>query len=179
MAYNRNNFFKNTYCVFTQVPPTEIPTYSHYKSKSGSSYFFTDDGVYRTSNHWGRAAKCKWKLESNDNSQLRTKTGFAKWTSFYAANDWEKLYFISVNSEMTMVQFIHKSETSATENLTLRTAAATTKRVREIRQLLKNANWLNYYDENERSDVLKKTIQALITSDESVLTIRRQLDATL
>lgn len=179
MAYNRNNFFKNTYCVFTQVPTTEIPTYSHYRSRSGSSYFFTDDGVYRTSNHWGRAAKCKWKLASDDNSQLRMKTGFAKWTSFYSDNDWEKLYFISANSEMTEIQFRHKEESNFTENLTLRTAAATTKRIREIRKLIKNANWLNYYNENERSDVLKNTIQTLITSEESVLAIRRQIDATL
>lgn len=179
MAYNRNNFHKNTYCIFTEVANADVPTATHYKSKSGSEYFFTEVGVYRTSNHWGRAAKCKWKLVSDEKLAGRIKTGFAKWTSFYADNDYDKLYFITANDSFTEVQFRHKDEVLETENLHLRTAAATTKRIREIRNLLKNLKWLDYYNENERLDILKKTVQTLINSDDSVLAIRRNIDATL
>lgn len=179
MMYNRHNFFKNTYCIFTEVNVDENPFNYHYTSKSGSKYYFTDDGVYRTSNHWGRAAKCKWKLIDKLNSANRTKTGFAKWINFYSDNDWERLYYIDINDDFSHVQFCHKNEASKSHEVYLRTAAATTKRIREIRQLLKNQNWLEYYNEDQRRKILKKIIRTLINSDISMIEIRRNVLATL
>ena len=63
--FTRNNFFKNTYCVFKGVRLREISRRKpHYRSESGSTYYYTTNGVYRLSNHWGRAAKCNWRLVS-------------------------------------------------------------------------------------------------------------------
>lgn len=94
--YNKTNFHQHTFCVFQEVLLVEIQNLNpNYKSKSGSSYYFLEMGVFRLSNHWGRAANCKWRLESNTTqSTNRTRLGFANWTSFHNDNDIEKLYFI-------------------------------------------------------------------------------------
>ena len=155
--------------------PTQNFGHVDYKSKSGSEYRFTEEGVYRTSNHWGRAAKCKWKLVSNFESVSRTKTGFAKWTAFHADNDFEKFYFIYANESLTEVSFYHRVDDPSIEISLLRTSSETTKRVKEIRNVIKNQAWLDYYDENERSNILKKVIEALIRTDIPLLTIRRNL----
>ena len=173
--YNRKNFHRNTYCIFFEVNPTQILGNIDYKSKSGSEYRFTEEGVYRTSNHWGRAAKSKWKLVSNSDPVSRTKTGFAKWTAFHADNDFEKLYFICANESLTEVSFYHRDDDSAIEKSLLRTSSETTKRVKEIRNVIKNQAWLDYYDENERSNILKKVVEALIQTDIPLLSIRRNL----
>ena len=55
-----------------------------YTSDSGSEYFFTSDGVYRRSNHWGKGIKtCNWILE-NDGTNMRgsKRIGYAKWSDF-------------------------------------------------------------------------------------------------
>ena len=70
-TYNKTNFHKHTFCIFKEVDFETIQNLKpNYKSKSGSSYFFTDQGVYRLSNHWGRAANCKWRLEISSKSQI-------------------------------------------------------------------------------------------------------------
>jgi len=99
-TYNKNNFHSHTFCIFQEVGLEELQNLSlNYKSKSGSCYYFTKTGVYRLSNHWGRAANCKWRLindKDNINSN-RTKLGYANWSDFYPDNDYEKLYFIKVD----------------------------------------------------------------------------------
>ena len=58
------NSFKNTFCVFHEVLPRTIDGMKpQYDSKSGSKYFYTKEGMYRWSNHWGRLANSKWRLE--------------------------------------------------------------------------------------------------------------------
>ena len=73
--YNKNNFHKHTFCEFTEVDATTISNIEwHYKSKSGSGYCFTEQGVYRISNHWGRAANCRWRLISRASSKTGANT---------------------------------------------------------------------------------------------------------
>ena len=175
--YNRSNFHKNTYCIFNEVNSSEIPALSHYRSKSGSEYYFTEEGVFRTSNHWGRAAKCKWALIPNGHSTSRIKTGFAKWTAFHEDNDFEKLYFISADESLEKISFCHKDESPDKGCPFLRTAGETTKRIREIRNLSKNLNWLDYYKENERSNILKKVVETLIETDIPLNHIRRNINS--
>ncbi|MDD7914673.1 hypothetical protein [Polaribacter ponticola] len=97
-TYNQTNFFKYTFCEFTQDTSFEFPENSNYKSKSDSTYFYTKEGVYRKSNHWGRVANCRWKLISNeDYKNQQIVVGFAKWSNFYPINSTEEIFFIEVD----------------------------------------------------------------------------------
>lgn len=61
-----------------------------YVSKSGSKYWYEDDGVYRQSNHWGEGvASCDWFINGNltdyanfANTLEKDIVGFAKWNDF-------------------------------------------------------------------------------------------------
>src|SRR5690554_1176140 len=81
--YNRFNFYKNTFAVFTKTVQPENFVKPHYISKYGSRYFFTEEGVYRYSNHWGRVGNCRWRLESVDYKQQTMYWGFCRWEHFY------------------------------------------------------------------------------------------------
>ena len=99
-TYNKTNFFKYTYCEFKEDINFEIPERNNYKSKSNSLYYFTEDGVYRESNHWGRVASCRWRLTTNSPYKNQQRiTAFAKWKDFYHLNEKEKLFFVSINFE--------------------------------------------------------------------------------
>ena len=64
--YTKHNFHKHTFCLFQQVDNSVLTDLKlSYKSNSGSEYYFTEIGVYRKSNHWGRAANCRWRLITN------------------------------------------------------------------------------------------------------------------
>ena len=70
--YHKNNFHSHTFCEFVAVESLpKIFSTPNYKSKSGSSYFFTEEGVYRSSNHWGRAANCRWRLIAISNAKMQ------------------------------------------------------------------------------------------------------------
>lgn len=82
----RDNFYQHTACNWKETKDllTDDPDY---KSDSGSMYWYTDEGVYRTSNHWGfGVGSCDWTLNSNPELSHRDeegmRTGFAKWTDF-------------------------------------------------------------------------------------------------
>ena len=100
-TYNRFNFHKHTFCEFIEQDIASISALQiHYKSKSGSSYSYTEEGVYRSSNHWGRASNCRWRLVSSSSSKInnfKNRVGFAKWSDFYPNNETEKLFYIEVN----------------------------------------------------------------------------------
>ena len=174
--YTKYNFHKYTFCIFNEVSKIEIEHFkTNFISKSGSSYFFTNEGVYRKSNHWGRAANCKWRLQTNSSDSSRTKIGFAKWAHFHAINDVEKLYYIEVNFDEKTVQYYHKGISDA-ENLYLRNASETAKRVKEIRNLLENDKKLHYWETNfEFENLLKKVIHYLIETDLNLLKIKNIL----
>lgn len=148
-----------------------------YKSKSGSSYYFTKNGVYRLSNHWGRAANCKWRLQVNSKTQSsnsnRTKLGFAKWTDFYPDNDLEKLYFIEVDFENKTVNFFHKQSEHYSENKVLRTASETTKLIQQIRMLLEENAWMKYLKESNPKHLRQAIIEELINSNKTFQEIRK------
>jgi len=172
--YNRYNFHKHTFCVFTEVSFDAISDVKpNYISKSGSSYFFMEDGVYRLSNHWGRAANCKWRLQNSAVSAQRTKLGFAKWSEFHPDNDTEKLYFIEVDYASNTVNYQHKSN-SSNENTIFRTAAETEKIIKQIRILLTTENWSKHYD-LEINILRKKIIHGLIHTSKTLQQIKSEL----
>ena len=174
--FHRNNFHKNTFCIFNEVNRSEIADlHSNYKSKSGSSYYFTETGVYRLSNHWGRAANCKWRLQSNGQSGNRTKLGFALWSDFHRDNDIEKLYFIAIDFAANSVHFEHKDGGNHKSESMLRTASETTKRIRQIRNLLENDAWTKYYPTQNQKSLKEKVVLELIQTDKTLQQIKAGL----
>ncbi|CAM3943032.1 hypothetical protein FLAN108750_00425 [Flavobacterium antarcticum] len=175
-SYNKYNFHKYTFCIFNEVMASEIEHLTmNYVSKSGSSYIFTNEGVYRKSDHWGRAANCKWRLQTNSSDPSRTKIGFAKWSHFHSINEVEKLYYIEVNFAEKTVQYNHKG-ISDQENLHLRNASETIKRVKEIRNLFDNDKKLQYWETAfEFDDLLKNVVLNLVSTDLNLLAIKNLL----
>ena len=101
-VYTRNNFFKKTYCVFRGASLREISRRRlNYRSESGSTYYYTKQGVYRLSNHWGRAAKCNWRLISDFPAEIDDlRLGYADWIDFRENLDEnEDAYYIAVDFE--------------------------------------------------------------------------------
>ncbi|QHI34754.1 hypothetical protein IMCC3317_00980 [Kordia antarctica] len=175
LKYTSQNFFKNTYCVFKTVDPEIIKDKKpQYVSQSGSQYFYTNDGVYRISSHWGRAATCKWRLQSDDsNSRIDSKVGFAKWTSFYKDNEVEKLYFIKKSEFANKYQYFHKEEPSYTSNYMLRTAEATRKVLRQIKVITTETKWAKYVPHDDLDDLRNYLINGLITSNKNLQELKR------
>ncbi len=161
---HRYNYSKSTYAVFEEVDFE--PTKWHYQSNSGSAYFYTKEGVYRKSNHWGRAGKCRWVLEKRDKElyyskiKNRTYTGYAKWTDFYINDEKKAIYFIKVNYEAKEVNYEHKSRDSKTNPYF--NAKETQKKIKKIKPILLNDNWQKYYDSTDYESLRKELIEKII-----------------
>ena len=166
MLYNKHNFHRNTFCEFQEVAISAVDGLKmQYKSKSGSSYYFTEKGVFRLSNHWGRAANCRWRLlpisKSKTNNTI-AKMGYANWTDFYPNNDNENLFYIEVNWATNEVLFHHKNNPKYNDER-LRNAAETTKVIQKIKKILLNDNWAKYYEfsnlETFKRDFVKELLK--------------------
>lgn len=51
-----------------------------------SIYWFTEEGVYRQSDHWGECRTCVWHLDGGVPRDSKLRTGFASWSSFHSIN---------------------------------------------------------------------------------------------
>ena len=177
--YNKTNFHKHTFCEFIEVDTNVIPNIEwHYKSKSGSGYFFTEEGVYRISNHWGRAANCRWRLISSSSSKInnsQNRIGFAKWTDFYPNNETDALFYIDVNFETKEATFQHKNNPNYVGKAVLRNASETAKVIRQIKEILESDTWAKYLDFDDLEQLRKEIIQKLITDHQSLATIKKEL----
>lgn len=175
--YDRSSFFKDTFCVFKEVSLEEIKgKIPNYKSKSGSSYYFTEIGIYRLSNHWGRVANCRWRLEIKEPSGFsREKAGFAFWNDFYPNTTTDNLYFITVDYEKKQVQFEYKDSSVYDNKTILRTAEQTTKIVKQIRKLLTTDIWAKHFETEDISLLQKKIIEELINTNKPLYQIKRAL----
>ena len=190
--YNKTNFHKHTFCIFQEVALDVLKDLKlHYKSKSGSSYYFVEDGFYRYSNHWGRAANCKWRLNGNSKGKIpnsksvsrstvevpntnRTKLGYANWSDFYPDNDFEKLYFIEVDYSSQSAHFNHFKNEKYSIDKVLRTATETTKLLKQIRTLLVETAWTKHLKEEFNEVLRKEIIEQLITTNKSFQEIKRE-----
>lgn len=173
-TFTKYNFHKYTFCIFKEVNASEIEHLKmNYVSKSGSSYIFTKEGVYRKSDHWGRAANCKWRLQTNSSDASRTKVGFAKWAEFHPINEVEKLYYIDIDFEENKVQFNHKN--NATEStIYLRNATDTAKRVKQIRHFLTEDTSLDYMVSDNKAELKREIARQLVETDLSFIQIKMQ-----
>jgi hypothetical protein len=169
-TYNKTNFFKHTFCEFQQVDKFEFPEETNYKSKSESMYFYTDEGVYRKSNHWGRVANCRWKIKANEaykNQQI--VVGFGKWADFCPINSTEKNFFIVVNFEEKVATLQSKG---VKYGHCLFTFPDAQKRIKEIMYLLKEDAWAKYF-ETEIKELRFKIISECISSEGALHEIKR------
>gem|GEM_PF-164490 len=168
-----NNFFKHTFCEFQKV---ELAFFSenkfHFKSKANSQYFYTDKGVYRYSNHWGRVANCRWRLLSDEKIKNQNYyIGFAKWINFYPLNEAEKQFYISVDFENKMVDFYHNP---TKENVFLFFAETAQKKVIQIRKILSEDKWATYFDVDIEF-LRKKIIKEYINSNKTLQQLKLEL----
>jgi hypothetical protein len=175
--YNKTNFHKHTFCEFTEVDAAAIPNIEwHYKSKSGSGYCFTDEGVYRISNHWGRAANCRWRLISEiKNPNQKERIGYAKWTDFYPNNETEKLFYVEVNFETKEATFQHKNNPNFNGKAVLRNTSETAKVIRQIKEILESDTWTKYLDFDDLEELRKEIILKLINTSVTLQTLKKDL----
>jgi hypothetical protein len=174
--YNRTNFHKHTFCLFQQVESTAVVDLKlGYKSASGSAYYFTELGVYRQSNHWGRAANCRWRLITNADYKNQTEiVGFANWTDFYPNNETEKLFFIECNEVKNEVHFNHKNHPDYAHQL-LRNASDTAKRSKEIKNVLQTTIWAKHLVFDDFEEIKSKMLTELTNTNESFVNLKKIL----
>lgn len=176
-AYNKTNFHKHTFCIFKEVPSEEtIDLKLGYTSKSGSSYYFTDAGLYRVSNHWGRAANCRWRLVPIEKSNnVKTKIGFACWSDFYPNNENDKLFYVELNPINGEISFQHKDNPEYDGKAQLRNAAETAKTIRQLQEIMTTENWAKYLIFEDLDSLRKEVASALMTTNQSFLEIKRKI----
>jgi len=168
-TYNKTNFFKHTFCEFEQIENFEFPEETNYKSKSDSMYFYTKEGVYRKSNHWGRVANCRWKLLANeDYKNQQIVIGFAKWTDFYPINSTEKIFFIDVDFDKKTAKIQTKKESTTNFLFTFSDAQ---KKTKQITHLFKEDKWANYF-EGDIDYLRKQIILEYINSNKTLQEIK-------
>lgn len=66
---NKDNFFiaSRTTWVYRPSPDGEPDYISYYKGEVSSKYWFTYNGVYRESTHWGTVLFCDWPIVNYPN----------------------------------------------------------------------------------------------------------------
>lgn len=169
-TYNQTNFFKHTFSEFQQVDNFEIPEDIGYKSKSESVYLYTEEGVYRKSNHWGRVANCRWKLITTANyKNQQVVVGFAKWADFSPINSTEKIFYIAINSKDKIAKIQVKKENN---NHELFSFAEAQQRIKQITHLFKDDKWANHFD-LEVEELRFKIISEFINSEKSLQEIKK------
>lgn len=168
------NSFKNAFCVFEERVLDEVEGMKvDFKSKSGTIYFYTEEGMYRYSNHWGRLANSKWRLLDNGLTASKFKLGFAKWNHFYPDNDYEKLYYLDWNISKNEILYQHKNNPIYSGLEILRTSIETKKRLKNARNILTLTNWAKYFDEDIEL-LREKIITDLIYTDLPLEQIKRK-----
>jgi hypothetical protein len=179
--------FKNTFCVFHEVLPDRIAGMPvQYDSQSGSKYFYTKEGMYRLSNHWGRLANSKWRLEPMEQdyfvptaigtrNESKFKIGFAAWNEFYPDNAEEELYYLEANYDKRTVNYQHRNNPKYDSKAILRTSFATAKRIKQIRNLFELTSWAKYFDYDDIDALRREIIEELIFSNKTLEEIKRGL----
>lgn len=177
--FTRDNFFKKTYCVFKGVPLREITRRKpHYRSESGSTYYYTKNGVYRLSNHWGRAAKCNWRLVSEIPVEIDDlRLGYADWTDF-RENLSEDIdaYYIAVDFDIKKVSYKHKDNPEYNGEAIIRPVDATRRLIKQIKNLLEDHKWAKYYDYDDLDEFRKDIILQLVNTNKTLQEIRKELN---
>lgn len=171
------NSLKNTFCVFYERELSEIKDKKpDFKSDSGSAYYYTEFGMYRLSNHWGRLANSKWRLVSmGETNASKVKLGLANWTDFYPDNATDLLYYLDFDSTKNEIVYQHKNNPTYDGKAILRTSAATMKRIKTARNILTLSNWAKYFDHWDVEEVRAIILNELIHTNKTIEQIKREL----
>lgn len=169
------NSFKNTFCVFHEVSIDSILGLKiQFDSKSGSKYYYTIQGMYRLSNHWGRLANSKWRLEPLESvTDSKIKLGFASWDTFYPDNALEELYYLEADYKNKIVNYQHKNNPNYDNKAILRTSFETTKRIKQARNLFNLTSWAKYFDYEDLDFLRQKIIDQLIFTNKPLEDIKK------
>lgn len=169
--------FKNTFCVFHEVLPDRIAGMPvQYDSQSGSKYYYTKEGMYRLSNHWGHLANSKWRLvQMEPETESKFKIGFAAWNEFYPDNAEEELYYLDANYENRTVNYQHRNNPNYDSKAILRTSFATAKRIKQIRNLFELTSWAKYFDYDDIDELRREIIEELIFTNKTLEEIKREI----
>ncbi|MEC5165420.1 hypothetical protein RCH18_001148 [Flavobacterium sp. PL11] len=169
------NSFKNTFCIFYEVDKKDIEGLAiQYDSKAGSKYYYTKLGMYRLSNHWGRLANSKWRLQPLElESESKYKLGFALWENFYQDNALEKLYYLEADFTKNTINYQHKCNPNYDSIAILRTSFETTKRIKQIRNLFNLTSWAQYFKNYDIAFLREKIITDMIYTDKTLEEIKR------
>ncbi|WP_445749469.1 hypothetical protein [Polaribacter sp.] len=169
-TYNHTNFFKHTYCEFHVVENFEFPTDSHFKSNSNSLYFYTKEGVFRKSNHWGRVANSHWKIIGNQQTKNQQNiTGFASWDAFFPTNSSEKNFVIVVDFEQNSASLASKKNSN---NAPLFSFLEAQQKLKKIRELLQNDAWTNYFSQDTK-EIKQLVIDEFLNTSKSLQQIKQ------
>ncbi|MEO8252985.1 MAG: hypothetical protein ABI554_01265 [Flavobacterium sp.] len=173
------NSFKNTFCVFHEVFPDTVKGLKvQFESKAGSKYYYTQEGMYRLSNHWGRLANSKWRLVPMElETESKYKIGFAKWDSFYPDNATEKLYYLEMDFARNTVNYQHKKNPDYNQKAMLRTSLETTKRIKQIRNLLELTSWAKHFECDDIVVLRSLIIADLIHTNKTLEEIKKEVAA--
>ncbi len=174
--FNRSNFHTRTFCIWKEVDYLEISGLKiNYKSKSGSQYIFTKEGIYRISNHWGRVADCHWRLIpiglfKNQN----TTVAYANWVDFHTYDDNAKLFFIRFDISKAEVNFYHKDMVLLNEKVVFRDAKETAKTIKIIKEIQHDILWAKYLKFESICDLRQDIIHQLVTTSESFISLKKK-----
>jgi len=174
--YTKLNFHKHTFCIWNEVLFSEIAEMKiSYISQSGSQYIFTDEGLYRVSNHWGRVANCHWRLiPLAEFKNQHNIVAYAKWADFYSNDDTSKLFFIRMDEETREVNFYHKQTLENPKEVILRNAKETAKIIRTIKEVLSDSYWARHLKYDDLEVLRKEVVSELIHSNKSFLEIKKR-----
>jgi len=174
-VFHKFNFFKYTYCEFESQSIDFFKGKSaHYQSKSGSLYFYTEEGVFRYSNHWGRVANCRWKIKGIEVYQSQNYyVGFARWNAFYLLNDTDKVFYVVVDFLRKQAKIKRLKNEEKSDHF-LMTSEFAHQRLKQIQVLFNEYKWARYF--NDDIDVLRmELINDLITTNKSIQQLKREL----
>lgn len=171
------NSFKNTFCAFKEVDPVAIKgKKAQFESKAGSSYYYTEAGMYRYSNHWGRLANSKWRLiPTEPATESKKKLGFALWDEFYPDNAEDKIYYLKADYINNTVNYEHINNPEYDGKAILRTSFETTKKIKQIRNLQQLTSWAKYFDYEDLHVLRKQLIEELVYTDHTLEQIKAKL----
>lgn len=174
------NSLKNTFCVFKERDLSEIKDQkSDFESDSGSRYYYTEFGMYRLSNHWGRLANSKWRLVPECvNDTAKVKLGFANWVDFYPDNKTDLLYYLDFDTSKNEILYQHKNNPNYDGKALVRTSDETMKRIKTARNILNLSNWAKYFDNWDIDELRAIIINQLIHTNKSIEQIKKEIYGT-
>lgn len=175
MKYHKFNFYRSTYCEFEMQNINFFEDMkAHFQSKSGSYYYYTEEGVFRYSNHWGRVANCRWKIAGIENyKNQQYYVGYASWSSFYPLNSTDKVFYLEVDYVEGKAK-IKRIQQNTESSKFLMTSEFAHQRLKQIQTLFKEHKWANYYEE-DITVLRKQLIDKLINSTKSLQQLKLEL----